>query len=306
MNWKLKAQIQKTLDFLPQGAQINYFLQRYVSKGLPVDRLLFIEKVKEAQRHFSHYLRFRASQKTVSKVRAYEFGAGWDLVIPMAYYCFGLRQQTIIDIKSHLKFSLINDTLRRLLEYEQELAGIEHFTGIDEKKGSLRLSSKEQLREYFGIDYKAPVDGRNTGLPADSVDFISSTNTLEHVPAKDVQPLLKECYRLIDRGGTFCCRIDYQDHYAYFDPEISVYNYLQFSTREWKAFNHSIQYQNRLRHSDYLRMARQAGWTLVFQNTYKPTDEDARLLEKIQVTEELKRYNQQDLLTRWSYLVLKK
>ena len=54
-------------------------------------------------------------------------------------------------------------------------------------------------------------------LPAASVDFVSSTNTLEHIPATDIGPILAECRRLLRPDGVVSCRIDMRDHYSYFD-----------------------------------------------------------------------------------------
>ena len=46
------------------------------------------------------------------------------------------------------------------------------------------IASLEELEARFGIRYLAPRDARATALPAGSVDFVSSTSTLEHVPAR--------------------------------------------------------------------------------------------------------------------------
>jgi hypothetical protein len=41
------------------------------------------------------------------------------------------------------------------------------------------------------------------------------------------------------------------DHFAHFDTSINIYNFLQFSDRQWKYIDNTIQPQNRMRVYDY-------------------------------------------------------
>jgi hypothetical protein len=49
-------------------------------------------------------------------------------------------------------------------------------------------------------------------------------------------------------------RIDYEDHYGYTDPNVSPYQFLYYSERDWAKYSPPLHYQNRLRHSDYERI----------------------------------------------------
>src|SRR5262249_3632127 len=119
------------------------------------------------------------------------------------------------------------------------------------------------LKEHYGIDYWAPCDARRTQLEAGSIDWITSTNTLEHIPLQDIHAILQECRRLLRDDGLMSCLIDYEDHYSYFDHSISGYNFLQYSDEAWAFFNPALYYQNRLRHRDYLDLFQSAGFEVV-------------------------------------------
>jgi hypothetical protein len=53
--------------------------------------------------------------------------------------------------------------------------------------------------------------------------------------------------------------IDMSDHFAHFDAGINIYNFLQFTPRQWQLIDNSIQPQNRLRVDDFRQMFRDAG-----------------------------------------------
>lgn len=61
--------------------------------------------------------------------------------------------------------------------------------------------------------------------------------------------------------------IDYSDHFARSDASLSRLNFLRYSDAEWRRFSSRKQYVNRLRHSDYLRMFREAGFKIVEESS---------------------------------------
>lgn len=88
---------------------------------------------------------------------------------------------------------------------------------------------------------------------------------LEHVPLDQLRALLSSL-RTITKGTT-THRIDYSDHYARSDKSVSRLNFLRYSDDEWRPFNCGRQYVNRLRHSDYLRLFREAGFQIVEESS---------------------------------------
>jgi len=84
-------------------------------------------------------------------------------------------------------------------------------------------------------------------------------------------------------GGTISCRIDLQDHYAYFDPSLSRYHFLRFSDRMWGLINSPLHFQNRLREPDYRRLVEEAALEVVSWTPSGPSDEGLAELEAMEL-----------------------
>ena len=115
------------------------------------------------------------------------------------------------------------------------------------------------------------------GLPDASVDFISSTDVCEHIPEPDLAGILRECARLLRPGGLVSFRIDLADHYSYFDKSLSRYHFLRYDDQRWRWANSPLQYQNRLRVTDYRRLVEGAGFEVVSWSPSLPKNAVAEL-----------------------------
>jgi hypothetical protein len=100
--------------------------------------------------------------------------------------------------------------------------------------------------------------------------------------------------------------IDMQDHYHWFDKSISVYNYLRFSDRIWNLLNSPIHYQNRLRYSDYMRLASDAGLEIVADHVSEPTPDDFAALARVPLAERFRLYDERDLAIRGTSLIIRR
>lgn len=260
MRWQLKAAAQKGLALLPEQAteRLNYVLQRHVSRTLPTRPAQFLLHFDQALVHMRNLERFGApAGQGLGDVRAYEFGAGWDLVGPLSLYALGIDRQLVVDIRALVRWELVNHVIALFAQHHEEL---ERRAGRRLRStGTAPIESAQALRLSFGIDYRAPIDARSTGLPERTFDLISNTFTLEHIPPAEIPELLRESARLLSPTGVLSCSIDMQDHYAYTDPTVSVYNFLRYSDRAWGLINSKPHYQNRLRARDYLRLFERAG-----------------------------------------------
>ena len=162
------------------------------------------------------------------------------------------------------------------------------------------------LSRYYGIDYRAPCDARRTTLASSSIDYITSTNTLEHISPPDIQAILRECARIIKDTGFMSFSIDYQDHYSYFDDSISAYNFLKYSDKIWALFNPALHYQNRLRHRDYLEAFDAAGFEVVAAKQAHGTATDLAVIEQLPLAARFRRYTPSELAVRYSLVILRK
>jgi SAM-dependent methyltransferase len=283
MRWIAKALMQGALSHLPRGASLNYVLQRHVTRNLPASDGVFRMHVDEALGHFQA-LRRHAPALEPRDATLYEFGAGWDLVGPITLALSGIGRQIVVDIRENLRLELVNDTLRRLP------AVLEGVNGP-----VAPIASAEDLERRLGIRYVAPCDARDTGMPAASVDMISSTFTLEHISAADIAAILCESARLLRPGGLVSCAIDMKDHYSYFDDRLGPYHFLAIRDRAWRFVNPELHYQNRLRLPDYHRLFAGAGLTTVSEAVRRPSDAERRRLDGIDLAPRFRGYPTDDL-----------
>jgi hypothetical protein len=52
------------------------------------------------------------------------------------------------------------------------------------------------------------------------------------------------------------------DHFAHFDRNINIYNFLKFKSWQWQIIDNTIQPQNRLRVDDYRQLFKDVGLSI--------------------------------------------
>ena len=185
MNWKHKARLQRALSALPGGGRVHYLLQRYVTRSLPVSDHGFLFRAGLAKEILGLVQEHRS--EPLSGQVFFEFGAGSDLIGPITLFALGVERQVVVDRSVLVRSALLRNTL-------------EKATRLGPQLGFVRLPRSADPKD-LGIEYLAPVDARATGLPAGSMDVVTSNSTLEHVPQDEISPLLAECRRLLRPGG---------------------------------------------------------------------------------------------------------
>jgi SAM-dependent methyltransferase len=303
MNWKIKAILMDTFSYAPLGEELHYWTQKNVSKSLPTSDQKFLKVIDQAKQHEQAYQRYAGGD--FANASLYEFGAGWDLAIPLCYYCLGVERQTLVDIRPLLKIELVNASIEKLRRMATAL-GLRRVPG-EQFSATNHGNWRNLLRERYGINYLAPCDARATGLKNGSFDFITSTDTLEHIPAEDISLILKECHRVLKPDGRLSFIIDYQDHYSYFDRSIGLYNFLRYSPRSWGVYNPPLHFQNRLRHLDYRNIFLGCGFVPQQEELLGPTPQDIEALGQLKIHASFAgRYSAEELGVRRSHVVLRK
>jgi hypothetical protein len=263
MDWRLKALAFRVLD-LPGGKHAHYFLQRHVTRNWPRRATTLDSLQGIARRVVEDYARHVGS--TPSSVL--EIGAGRDLAVPLALRRLGVAKVTASDVDRLARLDLIQHAARQILADQ------------------VMLESWESL-ERFGISYRAPhyvTDADQT------VDCSCSNEVLEHVPPDQLVRLLAGL-RAVTTGIT-THSIDYSDHYARSDGSLSRFNFLKYDDAQWRPFNSGRQYVNRLRHSDYVRMFHEAGFTILEESS-TPGEPTAEIVDN--VAPQFRKYEPADL-----------
>jgi hypothetical protein len=269
MKWIAKALLQKVLSALPTGEQYNYWFQRKTG-GLPVSDDEFIEKVRLAGERIERWEKF--GKKPLAEIQCFEFGGGWDLIGPLSFWSMGVEHQTVIDIRPNVHLELVNDSIQKFLRLraKSEAVSKRAMRSIPD----VTIQSVADLESDFGIRYLAPLDAAETGLPANSIDFIATNSTLEHIDATTLPRIMRESRRILAEDGIEYHAIDMKDHFSYFDSSISKYNFLTLSDAAWSVLNSALSYQNRLRYADYQRIFREAGLHVIDEAIEPATSED--------------------------------
>lgn len=256
--WILKAVVQKTISFLPFNHHINYFFQKYVTKGVYLSEEYFYDRLGHARDHLNAYT--RRSNEEYPKI-CLEIGTGWYPIVPISFFLAGAERIYSVDISFLTSKNRLLTTLimleacysKGLLSYYYQVDP-ERMDKVKELIANIKTMTLEEVLEELHILYLIE-DARKLSLKDDSIDLINSNNTFEHIYPKVLIPILKEFKRIVKkRGGVMSHFIDMSDHFAHFDKTINIYNFLQYSDIEWMSIDNSIQPQNRLRIYDYKKI----------------------------------------------------
>ncbi len=256
--WKQKAIVQKTISYLPLGQNINYFFQKYVTKGENLNDEYFLDRLGHAKEHIHYYQKITGNSNPNSSL---EIGTGWYPIVPISLFLIGCEKIYSVDIKMLTSKERIITTLEKFLEFHNSgklkdfinynSGRFEVIKSILNDRGNYDLS---QILQLLKITYIIE-DARKLSLPDNSIDLVNSNNTFEHIYPILLIPILKEFKRVVKKqDGVMSHFIDMSDHFAHFDKSINIYNFLQFSDNQWKWIDNSIQPQSRIRIYDYKKI----------------------------------------------------
>ena len=199
--------------------------------------------------------------------RILELGTGW------------LHWEAIIarlscEIRATLFDIWDNRQLEPLKRYYSELnRRIDDEVGLDPSQracvhGLLEaitsVASFDELYDLLGFEYVVEPGGTLARYEDASFDAILSGSVLQHVCKSTLPGYVKDIGRLLKPGGYSLHTIDMADQIAYYDPGVSVKEYLRFSDATWaRVFANEVQYFNRVQRSEWLDLFKEAGLELV-------------------------------------------
>lgn len=280
MNWKIKCLAFYILNYAPAGSKTHAWFQKRITRR-------FFPKLTED--YINGYLFNVRNFKDLEPnfpLRALEFGAGANLLMPLLLSAAGAGAVFVYDVKRLATIEQVNDAIRQLREIKYPNEGNPDWPPV----GNLDAD----LSNRYRIDYVAPGDARRTGLPPNSIDFISSTSTLEHIPRNEIDSILSECRRILKPRGRVSFVIDYHDHYASADRSITRFNFFRYSDRVWRWFSPPNHYQNRMRHSDYEDIFTKLGYRFVKNQQVIPPG-SIEQVATMRVASRFRSYSKEDL-----------
>ncbi|GAB4423284.1 MAG: hypothetical protein OHK0039_39880 [Bacteroidia bacterium] len=255
--WYFKAALQKMLTGLPGHRAMQHLVQRHVLGSFRLSEDYVADRLAHVARHLDAWQVWRPWPLPGHVL---EIGTGWCPLVPLGLYLCGIDHITSSDLGDWVERA----PLRRVGAVLHETAA-GHLPRLrPDRLATLdRLAADADPRRALaglGIDLVRTTRG---ALPPGPFDLILSNNTLEHIPARELPPLIAAMLRALSPQGLMSHYIDMADHYSYGDPRISPLHFLRYSPRQWAWLENSLQSQNRLRASQYRHLFAQAGWHLL-------------------------------------------
>lgn len=295
--WWLKAGIQGTLSLLPQPQRWNRLFQRYVTRSLRLRAPTFERKWAQALRHHANWQRHRSQPPRA----VLELGTGWHPVVPCGLALLGVEQVYTLDVQNLVSEQTLAETLNL---FDALLSEEPSDVPIDRD----RLAVLRELRRQPPRDPRVALarlgvhplvaDAQATELGAGTIDLFVSNNTLEHIDRAMIATIFEELGRLAGPSAMMSHFIDMADHYASFDPRITVYNFLQFTDASWRLFDNELQHQNRLRVTDFRELHRTSGWRLLDEENAS----DPEAFERVDLAPRFRAYPSEDCMVYSSWI----
>jgi SAM-dependent methyltransferase len=238
----------------------------------------------------------------VSGATVLEIGTGWQPLIPILLSLAGARVY-MADLHRLMRLDTFRGALEAIRENQGEIArrlGI----GVDSVAHAVRECHymHQRLRE-LRLEYLAPCDCRHLPMSTGSMDIVLSRVVLEHVPPAVVQGIFREACRVLRPAGRMLHEIDHSDHWSHRDHRLTAVNFLRYPDWLFRLTCLNPQnYQNRLRHSEYVSLLEEAGFKLERQHrVFNP--ECAAALRSMRVAERFRRFEPEELATTSSILL---
>lgn len=293
MHWRLKGLVQKCLSSLPNGRSLNDRLQRRFGELRQPERSV-IGKLEDWKLSLGY---LQDCEFNIRGSTLLEIGTGWYPTLPICFSLAGAKRVITYDIVRHIDADL---TFRMIGALESHLDAIAQACGApadevhDRYLGLLQAKDMNALLKCARVEICAPADARATNLAPDSIDLVYSNSVMEHVPEDIIRELMGESRRILRPGGLALHNVACNDHYAHFDAGISFVNYLRYNESQWRKWNNSLQYQNRLRAPEFLNLAMEAGLEVIYKRIFvRPGTREA--LTMLPIAPEFHRFSREDL-----------
>lgn len=237
---------------------------------------------------------------------ALEVGSGWAPIIPVLFSLAGIGKVYLTDLNRLMTLASFQSGLRSLRRSKAlVMERIPLSEGVFEERigAAEKATSLDEVLRHFRLEYLAPCDCQALKLEAASVDFVISRAVLEHIPPGVIQGIFLESARILRPGGIACHIVDNSDHWEHGDKTLSRINFLRYSDGvfKWTHIN-SLDYQNRLRHSEYIGMLHNARLSVIGDD---PEVDPKALADTkvIPLDEKFRKFTPEDLATVTSYLL---
>lgn len=202
-----------------------------------------------------------------SGMRLLEIGTGWahwDATFLRLFYDVQVTLFDVWDNRQLAAFKRYFGQLEAHLDDEIELDAPTAQRVHELLRAIAAVSTFDELYRLLGFRYVVQPDGSLQRFEDGAFDLVFSFNVLEHVQADILPQFTRDMARLLQPGGYAIHQIDLGDHLAYYDPTVSLKNYLRYSDTAWRRrYENAVQYFNRVQRPEWLHLFQSAGLVLL-------------------------------------------
>jgi SAM-dependent methyltransferase len=302
MRWQIKCLIDNSKTLIP----FQHAMRKLKRRMVPYHPSLARGAYAISER-LLHIRWLRDILGTLEGKTVLEIGSGWELLIPMLFSLCHAERVYLSDLTALLDKATLAGSLETFRANKQPILDVLGMDSLDfDSRFSGGINSEEEFLSRHRFIYLAPCDCRSLSLESSSLDVVTSRSVMEHIPPPVIEGIFQESYRLLRPGGVACHFVDNSDHWEHGDKNISRVNFLKYSDRMFRlTYLNSLNYQNRLRHSQYIDMLRRAGFEILRAEPIV----DARalkVLDTLPLAPAFRRFSAEDLATTDSYLLVLK
>jgi hypothetical protein len=270
MNWKWKSRVQRACAGLPLIQEPAYYLLqstfgnvRNVSDPFPM---------LKACTDLAAIL--GSAGQPVAGARIMEVGTGRCVNMPLGFFLCGASSVVTFDLHPYLRPALVMASLDAMrADKERVMEILKASTDANSLRGRLEAlftaKTCDDLLRIAKIEYRAPADAAQTGLPDQSIDIQVSYTVFEHIPREVLRAILQEARRILTPDGFALHHIDPSDHFSHDDHSILPINFLRYSDAEWtRLAGNQFGYHNRMRASEFADLYSECGHEMLFWKPY--------------------------------------
>lgn len=293
--WRQKALVHQVISRFPFKERINYFFQRYVTKGILLNDEHFGLKLDHARDHARYFGEYGTG---FSGKNALEVGTGWYPIIPVALFCCGLEKIYTLDIYAWMTKGTRLTTIQKFVEWHRSgklsnwlpQALPERLAMLEKIAAEGAGWTVEAIDEALKMQYLIG-DARKVPFGNAYFDYICTNNTLGHIGPDDLRAIFREFRRLLKPKGVMSHFLDLSDNFSNMDESITIYNFLQYTPAEWAQLDSPLLPQNRLRWPEYQAIFNETGLPIV-KSDLRPGD--VILLQQMPLAEIFRKFAPDD------------
>jgi len=224
-----------------------------------------------------------------------EIGTGWVPTIPHIFHAVGAEKLILTDVEPLLDEATQRQAKDFVTSKSEEIA---EATGIE---NSQILGN---LHRPLNFDYLCPFDFEQ--INPKSIDVIYSRTVLEHISPNVLAGMVSHMASALKPDGFMYHIVDNSDHFEHNDKSIVRLNFLRYSKFVWSLTHLNKQeYQNRLRHSDYVKLFDVPEVEALFLEGI--VDEKSLVdLAGMEIHQDFKSYTNEDMAALTSLIMVKK